>query len=48
MKKKIKIGMDVSYHGRNAIIMKIKGYRAKIRPYGESARWVKLEDVEKK
>jgi len=41
-KKDIKIGMRVQLAGRVAVVEKIWGLRAKVRPAGESAHWVKI------
>jgi len=41
-KKDIKIGMKVQLAGRVAVVEKIWGLRAKVRPAGESGHWVKI------
>lgn len=46
-KKDIKKGMTVVYSGRNAEVSKIQGSRAKVCPFGESSRWVKIADLKK-
>jgi len=42
-KKDVKIGMVVG--PRPAKVNKIQGNRAKVCPWGESARWVKISDL---
>ena len=35
-----------TWSGRTAEIIALKGDKAKIRPAGESARWVKIDDLQ--
>jgi len=44
-KKDVKIGTVVQLAGRTAEIIDIKGDKAKVRPAGESSRWVKISDL---
>jgi hypothetical protein len=46
-KAEIKIGMTVEMSGRNAEVLAIKGNDVKVRPAGESSRWVKISDLKK-
>ncbi len=46
-RKEIKIKMEVSYNGRTSVVEKIKGNKAKVRPYGESSMWRNISDLEK-
>ena len=46
-KKDAKIGTIVQLAGRTAEIIAIRGDQAKIRPAGESSRWIKISELTK-
>uniref|UniRef100_A0A6M3LW20 Uncharacterized protein n=1 Tax=viral metagenome TaxID=1070528 RepID=A0A6M3LW20_9ZZZZ len=46
-RKDAKIGAVVQLAGRTATIIKVKGNKASVRPVGESARWVQIDDLVK-
>jgi len=44
-KTEIRIGMEITYSNRKAVVEKIKGDKVKVRPSGESSRWIKISDI---
>ena len=46
-KQTIRVGDEILLSGRKAVIVKMRGRKLNVRPYGESSRWVSIEDCAK-